>query len=58
MIYKELLAHLQTLTPAQLNMDVTIYDQSSDEYYAAGNYQISIGGDVLDDHHPYIDLER
>lgn len=60
--YRALLKFLQELTEEQLDMNVSIYDQQSDEYYPAKDVDITVESDVLDEGHPvivipYVDAE-
>jgi hypothetical protein len=56
MTYKELLQQLQQLTEDQLNSDVAIYDEGTDEYYQLKVELVFTTGecDVLDPDHPVI----
>lgn len=57
MTYSELLAKLEELIkadPAVGGQTVTVYDASSDEYYASSEIVITPDCDVLDRGHPYI----
>lgn len=56
MTYKELLSQLQQLNPEQLNSDVAVYDEGTDEYYQ-GKVKFVFATDaqdVLDVDHPII----
>jgi len=56
MTYKELLAELQQLNDEQLNQDVAVYDEGTDEYYQL-NVELVFATDaqdVLDVDHPII----
>lgn len=56
MTYKELLLQLQQLTEEQLNSDVAVYDEESDEYYQL-NVEFVFATEecqVLDVDHPII----
>jgi dTDP-D-glucose 4,6-dehydratase len=55
MTYQNLLEILQTLTTEQLNMDVSIYDISYDEFCPMHRFHFADETvDVLDPEHPYI----
>ena len=57
MTYKELLNQLQQLTEEQLNQDVAVYDEGTDEYYQLKvelAFASAAFNDVLDVDHPYI----
>jgi len=57
MTYKELLAELQQLNEEQLNSDVAIYDEGTDEYYQLKVELVFASpafNDVLDPDHPII----
>ena len=41
----------------QLNCDVTIYDDSEDEYYPVFGIDFSPEDDVLDKNHPFLTVE-
>jgi len=56
MTYKELLQQLQQLNEDQLNSDVAVYDEGTDEYYQL-NVEFVFATDecqVLDVDHPII----
>ena len=56
MTYQELLNQLQQLNPEQLNQDVAVYDEGTDEYYQ-GKVKLVFATDaqdVLDLNHPII----
>ena len=54
--YKELLQQLQQLNEEQLNQDVAVYDEGTDEYYQLKVELVFTTGecDVLDVDHPII----
>ena len=53
MKYKQLLEQLSTLNKEQLEMDVTVYDYGTDEYFAADDFVFTSDRcDVLDENHP------
>lgn len=62
MTYADLLQRLQTLTPEQLQQDVTVYDMDDEETYALNDCdvvgeedeQIDGPAGVLDDGHFYL----
>ena len=56
MTYKELLQQLQTLNEEQLNSDVAVYDEGTDEYYQLKVELVFTTDecDVLDANHPVI----
>ena len=58
MTYKELLNQLSQLTEEQLNSDVCVYDEGTDEYYQQGvGVELVFATDecqVLDVDHPII----
>jgi hypothetical protein len=56
MTYKELLLQLLDLSPEQLNSDVAVYDEDSEEYYQL-KVELAFATDecqVLDVDHPII----
>ena len=56
MTYQELLNQLQQLNEEQLNQDVAVYDEGTDEYYQ-GKVKLVFATDaqdVLDLNHPII----
>jgi hypothetical protein len=55
MTYKELLNQLQQLNSEQLNQDVAVYDEGTDEYYQLKVELVFTNvSDVLDANHPVI----
>jgi hypothetical protein len=57
--YRDLLAHLQTLAPEQLDQDVTVFDLDTDEYRPLFKHNpIGVAtaetNDVLDTGHVYL----
>lgn len=62
MKYETLLAAISKLTPEQLRMDVTIFDDENDEFYPIISFDISDdskgniepANGVLDNGHPYL----
>jgi hypothetical protein len=56
MTYKELLQQLQQLNEDQLNSDVAVYDEGTDEYYQLKVELVYATEecDVLDANHPII----
>jgi len=56
MTYKELLQQLQQLNEEQLNSDVAVYDEGTDEYYQLKVELVYAGQecDVLNLDHPII----
>jgi hypothetical protein len=57
MTYKELLSQLQQLSEEQLNSDVAIYDEGTDEYYQLKVELVFASpafNDELDPDHPII----
>ena len=57
MTYKQLFEYLQTLDHTQMQMDVSIYDPTVDEYYSTTGLAITNEVDVLDEDHPFIILK-
>jgi hypothetical protein len=56
MTYQELLSQLQQLNEEQLNQDVAVYDEGTDEYYQLKVELVfaTDAQDVLDVDHPII----
>lgn len=59
MTYLELKQMIETFTPEQQNMEVTVYDERMDEYFPAEEFLISDESfnDCLDNGHPYLTIE-
>jgi hypothetical protein len=57
MTYKQLFEYLKTLDREQMQMDVSIYDPTVDEYYPTVGFGITNETDVLDENHPFIILK-
>ena len=59
MTYRELQKQLNTLfTEEQLDMDVTIYEYTVDEFFKATLLDFQGETDVLDENHPYFVSEK
>ena len=56
--YKDLLNSLLKLSEEQLDCDITIYDEETDEYHAAQLTMIITNEDVLDTDHPVISIKE
>ena len=57
MTYAELALEINNMTLEQLNSDVTVYVQGTDEYYGVVKdypFVASEADDVLDENHPYL----
>jgi len=50
--YRQLLAALHELSPEELDLNVTIYDSSREEYYPLNYTDKTDDDDVLDSNHP------
>ena len=57
MTYRELIEQLEKLTKEQLDCTVTIEDINYEEYYA-GDFDIVVESDVLDEDHPVLTFSR
>ena len=57
MTYRELIEDLKKLTKEQLDCTVTVEDINYGEYYA-GDFDILVESDVLDEDHPIITFSR
>lgn len=57
MTYQQLFEYLQTLDQNQMQMDVSIYDPTVDEFYPTAGFGITNESVVLDEDHPYIILK-
>ena len=57
MTYRELIKDLKKLTEEQLDCTVTVEDINYGEYYA-GDFDILVESDVLDEDHPIITFSR
>ena len=58
MTFQQLFEYLQTLDHNQMQMDVSIYDPTVDEYYTTAGFGITDDSDqVLDGDHPFIILK-
>ena len=56
MTYNDLKNALTRLSPSQLNMDVTIYIEKDDEFFAAETIEIMSETDILDKNHPFLTI--
>jgi len=54
MTYRELLENLKNLSENQLDMDVSVRDVQTDEYFSGSSFVITDETDVLDENHPVI----
>lgn len=59
MTYLELKQMIESLSPEQQNMDVTVYDWNLETYFPAEEFLISDESfnDCLDNGHPYLTIE-
>ena len=57
MTYRELIKQLGQLTDEQLECTVTVEDINYEEYYA-GDFDIVVESDVLDEDHPVLTFSR
>lgn len=59
MTYLELKQMIESLSPEQQNMDVTVYDWNLEQYFPAEEFLISDESfnDCLDNGHPYLTIE-
>lgn len=59
MTYLELKKMIESLSPEQQNMDVTVYDWNLEQYFPAEEFLISDESfnDCLDNGHPYLTIE-
>lgn len=58
MTYAQLKAWLETLTPEQLAMNVSIHDVDNDEFHPLADVGIITDGDVLDMNHPILAINQ
>lgn len=56
MTYNDLKNALTRLSPTQLNMDVTIYIEKDDEFFAVKTIEIMSETDILDENHPFLTI--
>lgn len=54
MTYNELLEILNSMTPDQLNQNVTVCVTDQEEYWMIDQARVSLDNDVLDDGHVYL----
>ena len=54
MTYKELLYRIALMTIEQQNSNVTVHNETIDEYFAVNVLQINTYDDVLDCSHPFL----
>ena len=54
MSYRDLLNYLRKLSDEQLDMDVTIRDDTVEEYYPLVGIGTATREDILEEHHPYL----
>ena len=58
MKYKDLLYSLLAMTDVELAMNVSIYDENSDEWYLVSRISRVQATDVLDEGHPYLETAK
>jgi len=54
MTYRELKAHIEVMDKEQLEMDVTVFDDASDEYLPIYDIDFTVENDILVDNHPVL----
>lgn len=54
MTYKQMLSFINELSDEQLEMDVTVYLETDDEFFPVLDFAVTDETDVLDTDHPYI----
>lgn len=52
--YRELKKELEKIEELNLDNNVTIYSEDSDEFYQVSGFSFVVGNDVLDDGHPIL----
>lgn len=58
MTYANLKAWIETLTPAQLQCDVSVHDIRNDEWYPVTDMGITNDDDVLNANHPVLGINE
>jgi len=56
MTWKELSAHIAVMDDSQKETDATVYRTSYDEFFRVNDINFTVGDDVLDDNHPYLEI--
>jgi len=56
MTWNELKAHIEVMDKEQANTDATIYSVGQDEFFKISDINFTVGNDVLDDNHPFLEV--
>ncbi len=56
MTWEQLAAHIKVMDPAQKKTDATVHCTKSDEFFQVGDINFTVGDDVLDDNHPFLEI--
>ena len=56
MTWGQLAAHIEVMDPEQKKTDVTVQLLPIDEFFRVGDINFTVGDDVLDDNHPYLEI--
>jgi len=57
MTWDELKAHIEVMDPEQRKTDATIHCTTSDEFFQVHDINFTVGDDVLDDNHPFLEID-
>lgn len=56
MTWEKLAIHIANMEPEQKKTDATVHCTKSDEFFQVTNINFTVGDDVLDDNHPYLEI--
>lgn len=57
MTWGQLAAHIEMMGLEQYKTDVTVHCTKSDEFFQVGDINFTVGDDVLDDNHPFLEID-
>lgn len=56
MTWEELQAHIEVMDADQKKTDATVYDTAEDEFFKVSDINFTVGDDVLEDNHPFLEI--
>lgn len=57
MTYREFAMMIGTWTDDQKNSDMSVHDSNQDEYFPVTGVEVSACDDVLDEGHPFLEID-
>jgi len=54
--WEQLAAHISVMDDEQKKTDATVHCTKSDEFFQVQDINFTVGDDVLDDNHPFLEI--